>query len=125
MEQLKERVTENNIEYVLVGDYYIPQLELPKEDRPIGRWGRLRKTYLRDHRPVLYNQLILTGKLQTHLADVNEQAEERLDRVTEQIARSEGITEALKATDQMEWVRQMNSIRNRAEEIVLAELVYN
>ena len=125
MSNLKECISENGIDYVPVGDYYIPRLELPKADRPIGRWGRLRKTYLRDHRPILYNQLILTGKLQTHLADVNEQAEDRLDRITEQLARSEGITETLKAADQMEWVRRMNSIRARAEEIIQAELIYD
>lgn len=125
MSELKERLTENGIDYVLVGDYYIPQLELPKEDRPVGRWGRLRKTYLRDHRPILYNQLILTGKLQTHLADVNEQAKERLDRIIDQMALTEGITEALKSSDQMEWVRRMNSICHRAEEIILNELIYS
>ena len=125
MSEFKAHITENGIDYVLVGDYYLPRLELPKEDRPIGRWGRMRKSYLRDHRPIVYNQLVLTGKLQTHLADVNEQAEDRLDRIIEQMARAEGITEELKATDQMEWVRRMNSIRDRAEEIILAELIYN
>ena len=125
MKDLKDHITENGIDYVLVGDYYIPQLELPKEDRPIGRWGRLRKTYLRDHRPVLYNQLILTGKLWTHLADLNEQAEGRLERFIDQMAQAEGVTEELKARDQMEWVRQMNSIRHRAEEIIQAELIYD
>ena len=125
MKDLKEHITENGIDYVLVGDYYIPQLEFPKEDRPIGRWGRLRKTYLRDHRPVLYNQLILTGELWTHLADVNEQAEERLDRIIDQMAQAECVTEQLKATDQMGWVRRMNSIRHRSEEIIQAELIYS
>ena len=125
MKDLKDHITENGIDYVLVGDYYIPQLELPKEDRPLGRWGRLRKTYLRDHRPVLYNQLILTGKLWTHLADLNEQAEERLDRIIDQMVQAEGVTEELKARDQMEWVRQMNSIRHRAEEIIQTELIYD
>ena len=125
MKDLKDHITENSIEYVQVGDYYIPQLELPTENRPIGRWGRLRKNYLREHRPVLYNQLILTGELWTHLADVNEQAEERLDRIIEQMARAEGVTEELKARAQMEWVRQMNSIRHRAEEIIQAELIYS
>ena len=125
MTELREHITENGIDYVLVGDYYLPRLELPKEDRPIGRWGRMRKTYLRDHRPILYNQLILTGELQTHLADVNEQAENRLDRIIEQMAKAEGITEALKTSDQMEWVRRMNSIRNRAEELIQADLIYN
>ena len=124
MKDLKDHITENGIEYVLVGDYYIPQLELPTENRPIGRWGRLRKNYLREHRPVLYNQLILSGELQTHLADVNEQAEERLDRIINQMAQAEGVTEELKARDQMEWVRQMDSIRHRAEEIIQAELIY-
>ena len=125
MKDLKDHITENSIEYVLVGDYYIPQLELPTENRSIGRWGRLRKNYLRELRPVLYNQLILTGKLQTHLADVNEQADERLDRITDQMVQAEGVTEELKARDQMDWVRQMNSIRHRAEEIIQAELIYD
>ena len=115
MKDLKDHITENSIEYVLVGDYYIPQLELPTENRPIGQWGRQRKNYLRENRPALYNQLILTGKLQTHLADVNEQAEERLERIIDQMAQAEGVTEELKARDQMEWVRQMNSIHHRAE----------
>ena len=125
MKDLKNHITENGIDYALVGDYYIPKLELPKEDRPIGRWGRLRKTYLRDHRPVLYNQLILSGELWTHLADLNEQAEERLDRIIDQMVQAEGVTEELKARDQMEWVRQMNSIRHRAEEIIQTELIYD
>ena len=122
---MQERITENGIDYVLVGDYYLPQLEYPKAERHIGRWGRMRKRYLQEHRPVLYNQLILTGKLQTHLADVNEQAEERLDRIIDQMAKSEGVTEALKSADQMEWVQRMNSIRARAEELIQADLVYN
>ena len=125
MSELKDHITENGIDYELVGDFYIPLLELPKEDRPIGRWGRLRKTYLRDHRPILYNQLILTGKLQTHLADINDQAEERLDRIIDQMAKAEGVTEQLKATDQLGWVRRMNSIRHRSEEIIQAELIYS
>lgn len=125
MKDLKEHITENGIDYVLVGDYYIPQLELPKEDRPIGRWGRLRKNYLREHRPVLYNQLIFSGELWTHLANLNGQAEERLDRIIDQMAQAEGVTEELKARYQMEWVRQMNSIRHRAEEIIQAELIYD
>lgn len=104
MTELREHITENGIDYELVGDYYIPLLELPKEDRPIGRWGRQRKTCLREHRPVLYNQLILTGKLQTQLADVNERAEARLDRIIGQMAQTEGVTEELKAADQMECV---------------------
>ncbi len=125
MTELREHIKENGIDYVLVGDYYIPQLEFPKADRPIGRWGRMRKRYLQDHRSVLYNQLILTGELWTHLADVNEQAEERLDRIIDQMAKSEGVTEALKSADQMEWVQRMNSIRARAEELIQADLVYN
>ena len=125
MKDLKDHITENGIDYVLVGDYYIPQLELPTENRPIGRWGRQRKNFLREHRPVLYNQLIFSGELWTHLADLNEQAEERLERIIDQMTQAEGVTEALKARDQMEWVRQMNSIRHRAEEIIQAELIYD
>lgn len=124
MEKLKERITENGIDYVLVGDYYIPDLKLPEEDRPIGRFGRLHREYLKQEHPARYSSLILTGKLWTYLADLNEQAEERLDLIIEQMKAAEGVTEELKARNQLEWVGRMNNIRNRAEEIINSELIY-
>ena len=110
--------------YTLVGDYYIPNIALPEENRPIGRWGRLHRNYLEKHRPILFNDLVLSGQLWTYLADLNEQAQERLSLIVEQMKASEGVTEELKAADQMVWVGAMNSIRNRAEEIMLREMIY-
>ncbi len=124
MEKLKERITENGIDYILVGDYYIPDLKLPEENRPIGRYGRLHREYLKQEHPARYSSLILTGKLWTYLADLNEQAEERLDLIIEQMKAAEGVTEELKARNQLEWVGRMNNIRNRAEEIIQSELIY-
>ena len=103
MEKLKERITENGIDYILVGDYYIPDLKLPEENRPIGRYGRLHREYLKQEHPARYSSLILTGKLWTYLADLNEQAEERLDLIIEQMKAAEGVTEELKARNQLEW----------------------
>ena len=124
MEKLKERITENGIDYILVGDYYIPDLKLPEENRPIGRYGRLHREYLKQEHPARYSSLILTGKLWTYLADLNEQAEERRDLIMEQMKAAEGVTEELKARNQLEWVCRMNNIRNRAEEIVKSEMIY-
>ena len=126
MKELPERIHDdtNGLDYILVGDYYIPALRLTEESRPIGHWGRRRKAYLEEARPALYCSLLLSGKLWTHLADVDEQAQERLDLIMEQIKAAEGVTEKLKADDQLEWVRRCNSIRSRAEEIIYAELVY-
>ena len=124
MEKLKERITENGIDYILVGDYYIPDLKLPEENRPIGRYGRLHREYLKQEHPARYSSLILTGKLWTYLADLNEQAEERLDLIMEQMKTAEGVTEELKTQNQLEWVGRMNNIRSRAEEIINSELIY-
>ncbi len=124
MEKLKERITENGIDYILAGDYYIPDLKLPEENRPIGRYGRLHREYLKQEHPARYSSLILTGKLWTYLADLNEQAEKRLDLIIEQMKAAEGVTEELKARNQLEWVGRMNNIRNRAEEIINSELIY-
>lgn len=124
MKELKERTTANGMEYVLVGDYYIPDLQLPEETRPIGIWGRMHKDYLEQYHPVLYNDLILTGKLWTYLADLNEQAQNRLDCIIARMKETEGITEELKSQDQMAWVKAMNSIRNRAEEIIRVDMIY-
>ena len=114
----------NNIEYILVGDYYIPDLKLPNEERPIGKYGRMHREYLKEHNPMRFNDLVLEGQLWTYLADLNEQAQERLSLIVEQMKASEGVTEDLKASDQMAWVQTMNNIYNRAEEIVLKEIVY-
>lgn len=124
MENLPEYIHENGIDYVLAGDYYIPMLTLPEESRPIGRWGRMRQDYLKGYRSGYYNSLLLTGKLWTYLADLDEQAQERMDRIAKQMKVAEGVTEELKAADQLEWVRRCNSILNRAEEIIREELIY-
>ena len=124
MEKLKERITENGIDYILEGDYNIPDLKLPDKSRPIERYGRLHRNYLKQEHPARYSSLILTGKLWTYLADLNEQAEERLDLIIEQMKAAEGVTEELKAQNQLEWVGRMNNIRNRAEEIINSELIY-
>ena len=112
------------IQYIRVGDYYIPDLTLPEETRPIGKWGRMHRDYLREHKPIQYNCLLLSGKLWTYLADLNQQAPDRLERMIDQMKVSEGITEALKASDPMAWVQRMNSIRNRSEEIIRKELIH-
>ena len=109
MEKLKERITENGIDYILAGDYYIPDLKLPEENRPIGRYGRLHREYLKEEHPARYSSLILTGKLWTYLADLNEQAEERLDLIMEQMKAAEGVTEELKARNQLEWVGKIQT----------------
>ncbi len=109
MEKLKERITENGIDYILVGDYYIPDLKLPEENRPIGRYGRLHREYLKQEHPARYSSLILTGKLWTYLADLNEQAEKRRDLIIEQMKAAEGVTEELKARNQLEWVRKIKT----------------
>lgn len=121
---MKERITENGIDYVLVGDYYIPDLKLPEEHRPIGRFGRMHRDYLREHKPMQYDDLILTCQLWTYLADLNEQAQSRLEVIIEQMKKAESVTEELKRNDQWKWIQCMNFIRHRAEEIILYEIVY-
>ena len=102
------------IQYHKSGDYYLPNLVFEDtEVQPIGKYGRMRKCYLKEHRPVLYSNLLLSGKLVEHLAEIDGVCEERMELLTRQMTKQEGVTEALKATDQMEWVRRMNSIRSR------------
>ena len=125
LDNIKPRITENGIDYILVGDYYIPDLKLPKEHRPIGKYGRMHREYFREVHPVRLNTLTLTGELWTYLADLNEQAQERLDTIMEQMKDAEGVTEELKRTQEMEWVRRCNNIHNRAEEIILREIIYS
>ncbi len=125
MDKLPQEITENGIPYTLHGEYYLPNIVLSSgNERSIGRWGRMHKKYLMENRPVLYNDLIVKDKLYSYLADLNEQAEERLEKMITDMKRKEGVTEELKASDQMEWVRRMNGIRNRAEEIILAEMIF-
>ena len=114
----------NGLDYTLHGDYYLPDLELPKEQRPIGRWGKMRLEYLKEHRPGLYTRLILSGKLDSHLANVEEQAETRFDTVLDGFKRFYGIIEQLKANDQMRWVQMMNLARAEAEQNVLDEIIH-
>lgn len=110
--------------YTLIGDYYLPNL-LPaeREEKPIGVWGQRRLRYLKQHRRVLYYNLLTSGKLKEHLADINEQAEDMFFRLVNQMAEREGVTEQLKADNQMEWVGRMNNIRNRATEIIKTEYI--
>ena len=110
--------------YIRCGDYYIPDIRLPEENRPIGYWGMLRKEYLKNYKSGMYSYLLLTGKLDSYLADLNEQAQERYELIEAQIRSAEGVTEELKACNPMEWVRQCNNVENRVQEIVLSELVY-
>ena len=127
MTEMKKHIYDENngLWYELIGDYYIPVLTLSSEEqRPIGKWGRMHRDYLKEHRPILYNDLILSGQLWTYLADLNEQVQERLSLIIEQMKEIESVTEELKASDQMAWVGAMNSIRNRAEEIILREMIY-
>ena len=112
------------ITYSKVGDYYLPDLGLPEEEQSVGKYGRMRRRYLKNHRPVLFSNLVLSGKLYDHLAEIDRTCEDRLERIIQQMKTQEGVTEKLKANDQMAWVAAMNSIQNRAEEIVLSELVY-
>ena len=114
----------NRLDYVLVGDYYFPALILVEDSRPVGRWGRMYRRYLKEHHPVRYQVLLLSGRLNTYLADTDAQAEEQLEVITQQMAEREGMNEELKAANQMEWVQRMNSIQNRAEEAVQAGLIY-
>ena len=110
--------------YTRNGDNLFPALYLEEPNLPIGKYGLLRKSYLKEHKRGWYSSLLLTGKLDEHLAEIDHSCNERIDLITNQLAHREGVTEALKASDQLEWVRRMNSIRARAEEIVLSELVY-
>ena len=111
--------------YTKCGDYYIPDLVLDGDmERHLGRFGRMRQRFLREYHHGTYTSMLLTGRLNDHLDEIDQSADEMMDRLIAQMAKAEGVTESLKATDQMEWVRKMNSIRSRAEEVVLNDLVY-
>ena len=127
MKNLSKRIMDdkNGLSYTLHGDYYFPDLTIPETDqKPMGRYGRMRLHYLWEHRPVLYTRLLLSGKLYDHLAEIDETSRERLDRMIPQMAQAEGINETLKARDPMAWVGQMNALKHQAEEIILNELIY-
>lgn len=116
----------NGLDYTLVNDHYLPNLTAaaPAEQHPTGRWGRLHKKYLEEHHPVRYNQLVLSGELGGYLDTLDEQADEQFALIIRQMQKAEDVTEDLKAADQLEWVLRMNSIRNRAEEIIKSELIF-
>ena len=112
------------LEYIRNGDYYIPNLTIQKEERSIGKWGRMHREFLREHHPIQFSQLVLSDTLFTYLADLNEQAQQRMETLISQMQTAEGITEELKAADPMVWTQHMNSIQARAEEIVREELIF-
>lgn len=115
---------ENNLTYTRNGDYLIPDLSLSEQpEKPLGKYGRMRKTYLKEHRPVLYSQLLLSEKLYPHLLETDETANHRLDQLMQALALEAGATESLKASDPMKWVGLMNSCKAQAEELILAELI--
>ena len=126
MEELNKRIHDdsNGLDYVLAGDYYIPDLKLSEDSRPIGRWGRMHREFLKEHRPGRYNELLLSGTLWTYLADLDEQAADRLACIISQMQAAEGITEELKSRDPLAWIGTMNSIQSRAEEIIFSEMVF-
>jgi len=116
---------ENNLSYTRSGDYLIPNLSLSESDgKPLGKYGRLRKNYLREHRPVLWNSMILTEKLYPHLREIDETANRRLEQMMPELAKAAGATEELKAADPMKWTGLMTTCKAQAEEIILNELVY-
>ena len=122
---MKKYITDEKtgLKYELVGDYYYPCLKAPEAPK-VGRFGMMYHDYLRNHKRVTYSGLMLSGKLKEHIEEIDRQAEELFSQLVEQMKQAEGVTERLKAADQMEWVRRMNSIRGRAEEIVKSEVVF-
>ena len=125
---MKKRIynEQTGIGYTLQGDYYLPDLKLPEqEDKPIGLWGQRHLRYIKQHRKILYINLLTSGKLNEHLADIDKQAENMFFRLVKQMAEREGVTEQLKADNQMEWVARMNNIRSRVTEIIKNNIIYN
>ena len=119
-----EVIRKNELGYLQTGDYFIPDLKLPQENRSIGKYGRMHRDYLQEHNPIRFDDLVLEGKLWTYLADLNKQAQNRLQLIIRQMQEAESVNDELKENNQMAWVQAMNSIHNRAEELVLHELVY-
>ena len=127
MSEMKPKIhdEQTGLDYVLVEDYYIPAIELPEDDdRPVGKWGRIHRLYLEETNPLLLNHLILTGKLHSYLADLNEQAQKRYRLIIKQMAVTEGVTEELKRRSQWAWIKAMNNIATRVAEIVQHEIIY-
>lgn len=124
MQELKKRIHENGIDYVLVGDYYVPEMKLPEEKRTLEHYGRLHREYLRQVKPMVFNELILSGQLWSYLADLNEQVTERRNVMMKQFIEKESVTEELKKQNRYEWVRRMNGIRSRVDEIIMIEMIY-
>ena len=124
---MKSVFEEMGVTYRQEGDYLLPNLAFPPDPEKyhIGKYGRMRKRYLKEYRPAYFTSLLLSGELYRHLAEIDQACAERMERITAEMARAEGVTEALKASDQMKWVCCMNNIHNRAEEIILSELVYS
>ena len=123
--KMKEKFIKNGIEYVRQGDYYIPNLALPEEtEYQIGKYGSLRRTFLKEHHNWLYSTMLMQGTLLKHLAEIDETCHSTLKDMMSKMAKQEGVTEQLKATSQMEWVQKMNSIKHRAEEFIMKEYVY-
>ena len=125
MKELEKCITDEKtgLKYKLIGDYYYPCLAAPEAPK-VGRFGMMYHDYLRNHKRVTYSGLMLSGKLKEHIEDIDRQAEEMFSQLVEQMKQAEGVTERLKAADQMEWVRRMNSIKGRAEEVVKSEVVF-
>ena len=126
MNELKPRIHDetSGLDYVLVGDYYVPAIELPEsDDRPIGKWGRMHRAYLEEANLILLNHLIMTGKLHTYLANLNEQAQNRYRLIIKQMTDAEGVDEDLKRRSQGEWIKAMNGIVSRADEIIRSEII--
>ena len=122
---MKDKFIKNGIEYVRQGDYYIPNLTVPDEtEYQIGKYGSLRRTFLKEHHNWLYSTMLMQGTLLKHLAEIDETCHSTLKDMMSKMAKQEGVTEQLKATDQMAWVQKMNSIKHRAEEFILSEYVY-
>ena len=117
---------ENSLTYTMNGDYQIHDLKLTEQpEKPLGKYGRMRKAYLKEHRPLIYNQLLLTEKLYPHLIEIDETAQSRLEQMMPQLAKDAGATEQLKASDPMRWVGLMNTCKAQAEEILMAELIHS
>ena len=115
----------NGLDYILVGDYFIPVIELPEhDDRPIGKWGWMHRTYLKENNRIRHTDLILTGKLHTYIAELNEQEQEHYLLIAKQMAKAEGVADDLKRRSHLDWVRAMNGVASRAEEIVKSEIIY-
>lgn len=128
MEKLEKYITDERtgLKYELIGDYYfIAGDDEPQEHRSIGVWGQRKLRYIREHKKLLYSELLLSGKLNDYIADINDQAEDMFFRLVKQMAHREGITEKLKAENQVEWVCRMNNIHNRVSEIVYSEIIYS